>query len=145
MLAAERCHGAGGHRAGAQSAGSNIVSASVGFRVMPNGSADPLTVDSINGRPVGMARSEHGRERRDPADTLGLAFEHYFTDNISMARTGRRLRFPPKHDVKGTGEFRRPTMASLVRSQAVEPGRGREVSLLRRRGAQIPSPMSASV
>ncbi|QQX84337.1 OmpW family protein [Cupriavidus necator] len=84
----------------AQSAGSNIVSLGW-FRVMPNSSADPLTVDSINGRPVGITRPNTGAEI-ESADTLGLAFSHYFTDNISGEIIAG---IPPKHDVKGTGNY----------------------------------------
>lgn len=84
----------------AQSAGSNIVSLGW-FRVMPNSSADPLTVDSINGRPVGVTRPNTGAEI-ETADTLGLAFTHFFTDNISGEFV---IGIPPKHDVKGTGDF----------------------------------------
>ncbi len=84
----------------AQSAGSNIVSLGW-FRVMPNSSADPLTVNSINGRPVGMSRPNTGADI-ESADTLGLAFSHFFTDNISAEFV---VGIPPKHDVKGTGDF----------------------------------------
>lgn len=84
----------------AQSAGSNIVSMGW-FRVMPNSSADPLTVDSIGGRPVGMTRPNTGAEI-ESADTLGLAFTHFFTDNISGEIVAG---IPPKHDVKGTGNY----------------------------------------
>ncbi|AGW92411.1 MULTISPECIES: OmpW/AlkL family protein [Cupriavidus] len=84
----------------AQSAGSNIVSMGW-FRVMPNSSADPLTVDSINGRPVGMTRPNTGADI-ESADTVGLAFTHYFTDNISGEIVAG---IPPKHDVKGTGNY----------------------------------------
>ncbi|CAG9168396.1 OmpW/AlkL family protein [Cupriavidus pinatubonensis] len=84
----------------AQSAGSNIVSLGW-FRVMPNSSADPLTVDSINGRPVNMTRANTGASI-ESADTLGIAFEHYFTDNISAELVAG---IPPKHDVKGTGDY----------------------------------------
>lgn len=84
----------------AQSAGSNIVSLGW-FRVMPNSSADPLTVDSINGRPVGVNRPNTGAEI-ETADTLGLAFTHYFTDNISGEIVAG---IPPNHEVKGTGNY----------------------------------------
>ncbi|WP_439683924.1 OmpW family protein [Cupriavidus oxalaticus] len=84
----------------AQSAGSNIVSLGW-FRVMPNSSADPMTVDSINGRPVNMTRANTGADI-EAADTLGLAFTHFFTDNISGEVVAG---IPPKHDVTGTGEY----------------------------------------
>lgn len=84
----------------AQSAGSNIISLGW-FRVMPNSSADPLTVDSINGRPVGMVRPNTGADI-ETADTVGLAFAHFFTDNISADFIAG---IPPKHDVKGTGDY----------------------------------------
>jgi outer membrane protein len=84
----------------AQSAGSNIISLGW-FRVMPNSSADPLTVDSINGRPVGMVRPNTGADI-ESADTLGIAFSHFFTDNISAEFV---VGIPPKHDVKGNGDY----------------------------------------
>jgi outer membrane protein len=84
----------------AQSAGSNIISLGW-FRVMPNSSADPLTVDSINGRPVGLVKNGTGAEI-ESADTLGIAFTHFFTDNISGEFV---VGIPPKHDVKGDGSF----------------------------------------
>ncbi len=84
----------------AQSTGSNIISLGW-FRVMPNSSADPLTVDSINGRPVGVVRPNTGADI-ETADTLGIAFAHFFTDNISADFI---VGIPPKHDVKGTGDY----------------------------------------
>ncbi len=84
----------------AQSAGSNIISLGW-FRVMPNSSADPLTVDSINGRPLGLVKQGTGADI-ESADTVGLAFTHFFTDNISGEFVAG---IPPKHDVKGDGTF----------------------------------------
>lgn len=80
----------------AQSAGSTIFTAGW-FRVMPNSSADPLTIDSVGGRPVGLTRPNTGAEIKS-ADTLGLAVTHFITDNIS---TELVFGIPPKHDVEG--------------------------------------------
>ncbi|AQV96077.1 OmpW family protein [Cupriavidus necator] len=84
----------------AQSAGSNIVSLGW-FRVMPNSSADPLTIDSFAGQPVNQVRPNTGA-KIESADTLGLAYTHYFTDNISSEFV---VGIPPNHDVTGTGSF----------------------------------------
>lgn len=84
----------------AQSAGSNIISLGW-FRVMPNSSSDPLTLDSVNGRPLGQVKQGTGAEI-ESADTLGIAFTHFFTDNISAEFVAG---IPPKHDVKGSGTY----------------------------------------
>jgi outer membrane protein len=84
----------------AQSAGSNVISLGW-FRVMPTNSADPLVVDSINGFPVGQ--TEPGTSAKiKSADTLGIAFAHFFTDNISGDFVAG---IPPTHDVQGSGTF----------------------------------------
>lgn len=84
----------------AQSAGSNIVSLGW-FRVMPTGSADPLTLDSVNGVPFGQPQPGTGA-KVESADTLGLAFTHFFTDNIAGEIVAG---IPPKHDITGQGSF----------------------------------------
>jgi len=94
----------------AQSAGSNIVSLGW-FRVMPNSSADPLTVDSVNGFPVGLVRQGTGA-KIESADTLGIAFTHFFTDNISGEFV---LGIPPNHDVTGDGTFSKYGKLGTVR------------------------------
>lgn len=90
----------------AQSAGSNIISLGW-FRVMPNSSSDPLTVDS----PRSFVRSGTGA-KIESADTLGIAFTHYFTDNISGEFV---LGIPPKHDVSGDGSFAKYGKLGTVR------------------------------
>ncbi len=84
----------------AQSAGSNIISLGW-FRVMPTSSADPLVLDSINGFPLGQTQTGTGAKIKS-ADTLGIAFTHFFTDNISGEIVGG---IPPQHDVEGTGTY----------------------------------------
>ncbi|PLQ01845.1 OmpW/AlkL family protein [Cupriavidus pauculus] len=80
----------------AQSAGSNVVS--LGWmRVMPTGDSQLLTIDSIAGRPAGVQRPNTGA-KIDGADTAGLTFGHFFTDNISAEFV---VGIPPKHDVSG--------------------------------------------
>lgn len=80
----------------AQSAGSTVVSMGW-FRVMPTGSSENLTIDSLAGRPVNQQRPNTGA-KIDSADTLGLAIDHFITDNISAEFV---LGVPPKHDVSG--------------------------------------------
>ena len=80
----------------AQSAGSNIVSLGW-FRVMPTGHSENLTIDSLAGRPVNQQRPNTGATI-DSANTLGLSFDHFFTDNFSAEFV---LGVPPKHDVSG--------------------------------------------
>ncbi|WP_420996959.1 OmpW/AlkL family protein [Cupriavidus sp. 30B13] len=94
----------------AQSAGSNVVSLGW-FRLMPNSSADPLTVDSINGFPVGMAKAGTGAKIKS-ADTLGISLEHYVTDNIGVEFV---VGVPPKHDVTGEGTFAKYGMLGNVK------------------------------
>lgn len=84
----------------AQAAGSNIVSAGW-FRVMPNSSSDPLLVKSVGGMPVNQPQSGTGAEIKD-ADTLGLAFTHFFTDNFAVELVGG---IPPRHKIDGTGSL----------------------------------------
>jgi len=84
----------------AQSAGSNLISLGW-FRVMPTGSADPLTLDSVNGIPFGQVQSGTGA-KVEAADTLGIAFTHFFTDNIAGEIVAG---VPPKHDISGEGVF----------------------------------------
>lgn len=84
----------------AQSAGSNIVSLGW-FRVMPTSSADALVVDSIGGFPVNQTEAGTSAKIKS-ADTLGIAFTHFFTDNIAGEFVAG---IPPKHDVEGAGTF----------------------------------------
>ena len=86
----------------AQAAGSNIVSLGW-FRVMPNSSSDPLFVNSVGGVPVNQSQPNTGAKIKD-ADTVGLAFTHFFTDNFAMELVGG---IPPRHKIEGTGSFSR--------------------------------------
>lgn len=81
----------------AQSAGSNIVSFGW-MRVMPTGHSEFLTIDSVAGRPTGGLQRPNTGATIDTADTLGLTFSHYITDNISAEFV---LGVPPKHGVSG--------------------------------------------
>jgi outer membrane protein len=94
----------------AQSAGSNIVSLGW-FRVMPNSSSDPLSIDTVGGRWVGQTRANTGAEI-EPANTVGLAFSHYFTDNISTELVAG---IPPKHDVEGDSGYAKYGKLGTVR------------------------------
>lgn len=86
----------------AQSAGSNVISAGW-LRVMPTGNADPLDVQSVNvaGRtlPGPGVVPNTGATMKD-ADTFGLSYERYVTDNIGVELV---LGIPPTHDVEGSG------------------------------------------
>ncbi|MGA4349918.1 OmpW/AlkL family protein [Ralstonia nicotianae] len=86
----------------AQSAGSNIVSLGW-FRVMPNSSSDPLQIDSVGGVPLNRSVPNTGAKIKD-ADTLGLAFTHFFTDNLAVELVGG---IPPRHKIEGTDSFAR--------------------------------------
>ncbi len=109
----------------AQSAGSTVVSAGW-FRVMPNSSADPLTIDSVGGRPVGMQRPNTGADIK-AANTLGLSIDHFVTDHISAEFV---VGIPPEHDVEGDkgygkygklGTVRQWSPAVLVKYHFLEP------------------------
>ena len=80
----------------AQAAGSNIVSAGW-FRVMPNSSSDPLKITS----PIQMTETGTGAKIKD-ADTVGLAFTHFFTDNFAVELVGG---IPPRHKIEGTDKL----------------------------------------
>ncbi len=86
----------------AQSAGSNIVSLGW-FRVMPNSSSDPLQIDSVGGVPLNRSVPNTGAKIKD-ADTLGLAFTHFFTDNLAVELVGG---IPLRHKIEGTDSFAR--------------------------------------
>ncbi|MES2026627.1 MAG: OmpW family outer membrane protein [Pseudomonadota bacterium] len=80
--------------AAAQSAGDNIVN--VGwFHLQPNESSEPLTFTKpALGPQVGSSASISN------ADTLGLAFTHFFTDNFALTAD---LGIPPKFKLYGGG------------------------------------------
>ncbi|MCO5412194.1 OmpW/AlkL family protein [Ralstonia mojiangensis] len=84
----------------AQAAGSNIVSLGW-FRVMPNSSSDPLFINSVGGAPINQSVPNTGAKIKE-ADTVGLAFTHFFTDNIAVELVGG---IPPRHKIEGTGSF----------------------------------------
>ncbi len=86
----------------AQSAGSNIFSLGW-FRVMPNSSSDPLQIDSVGGVPLNRQVANTGAKIKD-ADTVGLAFTHFFTDNVAVELVGG---IPPRHKIEGTDSFAR--------------------------------------
>lgn len=88
----------------AQSSGSNVLSAGW-FRVMPTDDADPISVDSINvaGRtlPGPGVVPNTGATVKD-GNTLGFAFEHFFTDNIGLELVAG---IPVEFDVYGSGSL----------------------------------------
>lgn len=108
-----------GSVAHAQSAGSNVISLGW-FHIMPTGQADPLTIDRIG--PVATSTPQPNTGAKiESTDTAGIAFEHYFTDNIGVEAS---LGIPPKHDVSGKrgyekfgklGEVRQWSPALLVK------------------------------
>ncbi len=82
----------------AQAAGSNVVSLGW-FRVMPNSSSDPLKINSVNGAPINQSQPGTGAKIKE-ADTVGLSFTHFFTDNVAVELVGG---IPPRHKIEGTG------------------------------------------
>ena len=78
----------------AQSAGDNIVSAGW-FHIAPKDSSTPLSITSPAVGPLpGSGASV------DKADTLGLSFSHFFTDNWAASLD---LGIPPTYKIRGTG------------------------------------------
>jgi outer membrane protein len=85
----------------AQSAGSNVVS--LGWlRIAPQDSSDPLMIGGVSVPNTGA--------RVDNADTLGLTFTHFFTDNIAVESVAG---VPPKFKFSGTGVLASPTINPL--------------------------------
>jgi len=78
----------------AQTAGSNIVN--VGwFHLDPRDSSEPLRVVS----PSSVVKNGTGAAVNN-ADTLGVAFTHFFTDNFAVTTDAG---IPPKFTLSGTG------------------------------------------
>lgn len=79
----------------AQSAGSNVVN--VGwFHLSPQDSSDVLTKNNgVGAGPIAGSGSTVSQ-----ADTLGIAFTHFFTDNFALTTD---LGIPPKFNLNGTG------------------------------------------
>ncbi|WP_076592736.1 OmpW/AlkL family protein [Herminiimonas arsenitoxidans] len=81
--------------AAAQSAGDNIVN--VGwFHLRPNESSEPLTFT----QPAAVGTIAGSSASISNADTLGLAFTHFFTDNFALTAD---LGIPPKFKLYGGG------------------------------------------
>ncbi|MGF6837865.1 outer membrane protein [Paraburkholderia youngii] len=85
----------------AQSAGSNVVGAGW-LRLAPQTSSDPLEVG-------GQAVPNTGASV-DNADTVGITFTHFFTDNIALETV---LGIPPKFKFYGTGALEAPSINPL--------------------------------
>jgi outer membrane protein len=83
----------------AQTAGSNIVN--VGwFHLTPQDSSEGLTKLTNGGIPAGYYPNSHSSVSN--ADTLGIAFTHFFTDNIAVTAD---LGIPPKFKLNGQGDL----------------------------------------
>lgn len=80
--------------AAAQSAGSNLVNLGW-FHFAPNDSSDPLQITT----PALGSIAGSGATIKD-SDTVGLAFTHFFTDNIALTAD---MGIPPKFKLNGTG------------------------------------------
>ncbi|MGO0791565.1 OmpW/AlkL family protein [Herbaspirillum seropedicae] len=81
----------------AQSAGSNVVN--VGwFHLQPQDSSSGLT--KLNGPQAGFFPNSTSTVSN--ADTLGIAFTHFFTDNFAVTAD---LGIPPEFKLKGTGDL----------------------------------------
>ncbi|HDR8982660.1 OmpW family outer membrane protein [Burkholderia vietnamiensis] len=84
----------------AQSAGSNV--ASVGWaHVSPVSSSDPLTVTNIGGAPANIVQTGTSGAAGS-SDTVGAAFEHYFTDHFGVALVGG---YPTYLNLEGRGSL----------------------------------------
>ncbi|MDV6321480.1 hypothetical protein, partial [Chromohalobacter sp. HP20-39] len=70
----------------AQAAGSNFVRL-WWFRLMPNCSSDTLFIKSVGGAPFNQSVPNTGAKIQE-ADTVGLAFTHFFTDNFAVELVG---------------------------------------------------------
>ncbi|WP_431228987.1 OmpW/AlkL family protein [Burkholderia contaminans] len=84
----------------AQSAGSFSVSTGWTHAVI-NGSADPLTIESVGGRTVNQTETGTGGHAKD-ANTLGVMLEYYVTDHIGVALLGG---YPVYLDFEGSGSL----------------------------------------
>ncbi|MGF6837774.1 outer membrane protein W [Paraburkholderia youngii] len=62
------------------------------MRIAPQSSSDPLVVGGNTVPDTGAAV--------DNADTLGITFAHFFTDNVAVEMVGG---IPPKFKFSGTG------------------------------------------
>ncbi|WDZ96861.1 outer membrane beta-barrel protein [Herbaspirillum sp. WKF16] len=83
----------------AQQAGSNIVN--VGwFHLSPQDSSAGLTKLTNGGLPAGYYPNSHSSV--GDADTLGIAFTHFFTDNFALTAD---LGIPPTFKLTGQGDL----------------------------------------
>ncbi|WP_034295478.1 OmpW family protein [Herbaspirillum sp. RV1423] len=83
----------------AQSAGSNIVNLGW-FHFTPQDSSEGLT--KLNGPGAGYSPNSHSSV--GDADTVGIAFTHFFTDNFGLTTD---LGIPPKFKLTGQGDLAR--------------------------------------
>jgi outer membrane protein len=80
----------------AQSAGSNVVNLGW-FHLDTHDSSEPLNVTQ---GPPPLGRIPGSGAEVDSADTLGIAYTHFFTDNFALTLDAG---VPPKFNLQGTG------------------------------------------
>ncbi|TAM07381.1 MAG: OmpW family protein [Paraburkholderia sp.] len=71
------------------------------FHFAPQDSSDPLTIDSVGGRPVNSPIPGTGASVGN-ADTAGVSLGYFITDNIAAEA---ELGIPPKFDLSGSGSL----------------------------------------
>ncbi|GAB3630091.1 OmpW family protein [Pandoraea terrae] len=106
----------------AQKAGDNVVN--VGwFHFTPQDSSDPLQITGSTILPPAFQgavnqRLQNSGARVDDADTAGLTFMHFFTDNISAEVV---LGVAPKFNLTGTGALTAPDGQPLASATQWSP------------------------
>lgn len=104
----------------AQQAGDNVVNLGW-FHLSPQVKSDPLKVTGSSFAPaVPALNSQLGNTgaQVDSADTIGLTFAHFFTDNIAVEGV---FGIPPKFRLYGTGSLALPGGASLASAKQWSP------------------------
>jgi outer membrane protein len=104
----------------AQQAGDNVVSLGW-FHLSPQVSSDPLRVTGSS--VPGLANALNSRlgntgAQVDDADTPGLTFAHFFTDNIAVEAV---VGLPPKFRLYGQGSLALPGGGSLASAKQWSP------------------------
>lgn len=105
----------------AQKAGDNVVSLGW-FHLSPQVSSDPLKVtgSSVLGLAAGLNAALGGNTgaQVSDADTLGITFAHFFTDNIAVEGV---FGVPPKFHLYGQGRLQLPGNGALASAKQWSP------------------------
>ncbi len=105
----------------AQKAGDNVVSAGW-FNIQTHGQSGPLTTTLLDvpiNNPLGLPSSftaPGSALSTSNANTLGLTFSHFFTDNIALTAVGG---IPPEFKIYGHGELIPPGPAGALGRQSL--------------------------